>query len=316
MKIHLEIPKKGRTMIYETPYILTCDGKNNDFYLISIETDKKGPIYTIIDKPIFQKNRTSNNPISIQYELIYGFFESPPEDSKNFIIPQINTVGGRSNILPFLLQLYSMRNFMDENEIFEYIEVGCIDIVSTNKSKHIHAEDGTDVIRKKCKQMGLETLVQEITGHSAIIFYKNGVFERNVVERIGEDQKFEFLFFPLPYMECGYLLTRKEVTLFSCIRSMHIEMLWEDEQSCNSFTANTFSEILKTFLFFPQLLLIEDALYHSNPGYLLEVTINVNDALFTHQLVVTSNEIKTGLVRYTSLFYIVKHFVRYLLDII
>lgn len=316
MKIHLDLPKRDKSLVFKNSHMSVYDWENEDCHLVSIETDKKGPLYTMISESSFRRDCIHSDPISIQYELIYGFFESPPEDSKNFIVPQINTIGGRSNILPLLLQLCSMRNFMDENEIFEYIEVGCIDIVSANKSKHIHAEDGTDVIRKKCKQMGLETSVQEMTGHSAIIFYKKGLFERKMVERIKEDQKFEFLFFPLPYMECGYLLTRKEVTLFSCIDIMHIEMLWEDKEPCNSFTANTLSEILETFLFFPQLLLIEDSLYHSNPGYLLEVTINVNGVLYTHQLVVTSNEIKTGLVRYTSLFYIVKHFVRYLLDII
>lgn len=319
MNIHLLHPKRGK-ITYRNRHVV-----GEDIYMISIETGRKGPVYTTTTEAVFRQNERARDPINIQYEIIYGSYDSPPEGSVYCRMPKCRNVAHRLNILPLLLQLIQLPTFMDNNGTSTYLLIGDIEISARGKPIYLHAEDSSSTIRKECQRLGLSTNLGVLTADSPIVFYKDGTWELVKIDELDDIRKCKYILFPLKFMESGYLLTWKEYQTMSHIQYAYAILQKNDPIydvaalggiTSDFYRVQGFSEVLELMLFFPQIVLIEETIYHSSPEYQLTLGIETNDVLYENKLIVDRRDLTSASEKQTSLFYVIKHFVELLSYII
>lgn len=315
MNIHLLHPKRGK-ITYRNHHVA-----GEDTYLISIETDRKGPIYTTVTEAVFHQNERSRDSINIRYEIIYGSFDSPPEGSIYCGLPQCRNTVSRLNILPLLLQLIQLPDYMDCKGALSYISIGDIEISTRGKSIYLHAEDDISTIRKKCHRLGISTNLGFLTNGSPIVFYKDGTWELVKMDSLNGIHKCKYILFPLKFMESGYLLTWKEYLMLSHIRYVYARLQKNDPIynvadmggiTSDFYTTRGLSGVLELMLFFPQIVLIEEVIYQSSPEYQLTLCVEANDVLYENKLIVDRRDLMGVSGKQASLFYAIKHFVEFL----
>lgn len=289
-------------------------GLHDTYRLIPIHSNRKGPLYTIVKESDYEKKE--NHSISIDYEFLYNWFDCPVDCPVTMSVPSFENC---YLIHPLMSQLSQLSNFCDMCGDESYISIGNMAIHIDKKTYLVDIDDDERVIRDVCQKYRIETIVSDIFGmHDRILLLNDeGCMFIDDIELdniLNLKSSFKYAIIPIMGTESVYLLTSAELITFLQINYFSVSMLWDDKVPVMNFCTSSIQDILRVCLFYPQLLLLEDALFHSNPGYYLSIDTcqNICDA----RLTVKSIELRSGNSDVVNMFYVIKHFVNYITDIL
>lgn len=289
-------------------------GLPGTYRLVPIQSTRKGPLYTIIKESNYKKKR--DHSISMEYEFLYNWFDCPVDQPVTMSVPNFDN---QYLVQPLMAQLSQLNNFCEMCGDESYLSVGAIMIHIDNNQYVIDIDDDERAIRAICQKYGIETSVSDIfnlndqillIGDKGCIWIDDIGFE----DILNLKHTFQYAVVPIDGTESVYLLTRNELITYLQIKYLSVSMLWNDKVHIMGFSTQYIQDILRACLFYPQLLLLEDALFHSTPGY--QLSIDTHQNICDAKLTITSTELQSDDPGAVNMFYVIKHFVNYITDVL
>lgn len=255
------------------------------FYLVDISTERKGPVYTIVNNLHEQdKEQFYRAEIDISYSN-----QDVPfiEDTKLSSFIKINSFNNYYSLCPLVHQMIKFNNFIDVEgmTLDNYIWIEFIRLFKNNGDKiYIDTSlvDDKD-INKSFEHLKMNTSVHKyLCTDTFLIIFKNDewkiVTENQLNKLIEKDFNIiDKIVFNVSGTETCYLLSLKEYLLFSqkikiCL-TFKTNMSADDESEVyyDEIYMNDINDILNACLFAPQLLLLEQQIYDECIDFSLDV---------------------------------------------
>lgn len=320
MKLVLHDTDDKKKCVYRNPN----NNRSKKYHLIPISTDRKGPIYTIVDDDFIQMYKKSSTEIKMVFEIDFGTYDTYRNKPAHIYVPVSKGLSHYANLMPLVFQIFVMGDWLQISDSIHCVDVMNVDISVNDRIFKINLGDSLKEPRKSFKKLGLDTHCKTIFGTRLewaegccpVIILKDSNIWRYCSIEEACFEVFEYIIIPIGGAESVYLLTFREFQLFSMIDNMCVGTSiggFSGIEAGYGMFSNNIVEVLESCLFFPQLLLMLDEIYGYKYGW--EVKFSLNDAPSEYYLSVEPDIIQKNQCRDTSLFYTLKKFMCYLRDI-
>jgi len=276
------------------------DMKNMCCALFDISTDRKGPLYTMVQDINFDFMKEN---IHILMDVSYAPIDLPFDDSvlipSSFKITNLNTY---YNVYPLIKQIFAFNTFREtESTIDNQILIQDMQILYGKSEIDISEKDSEKTIKKIFKKMKMITCVDHMLSDKFLIM-RNGIWDiYSYSEFEPLDMNFDKIGIMIPYTESLYLMSYKEYLLFSNFDSIDLELRYAiprydqvtlfdeiyDNESSTTITINDIDMLLQVCMFIPQMILLEQSIYDNDMS--LKINIDRGDVMYS--LVIDEDEI-------------------------
>lgn len=276
---------------YKKVKTLTKKYINASWYLIDISTDRKGPVFTVVEDVNLD---FKNDNIMIAYDTTYAPYDLPFDENTTIHNEfRVKSLENYYNVYPLIKQLFGYNHYRDSMlETMSCININSVDIKYRKTSVHLDEGTSEKSIRKTFQHMNMLTNVSIVTeyGHNYydydildIVILKKKKWEKHRIMNDSDgysellSMRWEQVIIPIPELESCYLMSYEDFLLFANAYDIQICISYDDEFRNDDaiFETNIYTiyDFIYACMYFPQLFLMERYLYEEEFTIILKVEI-------------------------------------------
>ena len=294
--------------------IKKTDCYNMKYALLDISTDRKGPVFTVVKSLNFD---FKSDLIDILMDTSYAVYDLPYEIREDAILSsrhKISTINNYYNIYPLIKQIFAFNNFIEVNSSLDsQLFIQQIQIGYNGNVIEISEKDSDTTIKKIFKKLNMVTNTEEVLLDRFLIIYKDTWDVYSFRDYNPLEMNFDKIGIMIPDTESLYLMSYKEFHLFNKLKSLELEFQYEIDnpnslfeefddidESISILSVSSFIEYLELFIFIPQLILMEKAVYNNE----VNIRLSVETKKDMYSLIIDHKE--TNNPKHTCMYYIIK----------